>query len=112
MLKISDEVWVINIKGKLDTLVSLDNLYCDENNAITMEEIKWLAIVADPNRSLKINDTLTYYGKLAGSVYVESIADSDLDTYRAIWPELEINLKQIYAKEVIFGITGEGGLDE
>ena len=103
---------VRSLKGRLDVLVSLDNLYCGEDNAITMEEIKWLAIVADPNRSLKINDTLTYYGKLAGSVYVESIADSDLDIYRAMWPELEINLKQIYAKEVIFGITGEGGLDE
>jgi hypothetical protein len=49
---------------------------------------------------------------LKGSIYVQSIADDNLNIYREKWPELEVNLKQIYAKDVIFGITGEGGLDE
>ena len=45
---------------------------------------------------------------LAGHVHVQNIADSNLDKYRQKWPDLTVDLYQIYADEVIFGVSGEG----
>ncbi len=77
--------------------ISADNLQADENNALTIDFMNWL---------VDIN------AELSGNIYVESISDENLNIYRKKWRNLTINLKQIYAKDVIFGITGEGGLDE
>ena len=77
--------------------ISVDNLQSTEETALTSDFMNWLY---DINADLK------------GSIYVQSIADDNLNIYREKWPELAVHLKQIYAKDVIFGITGEGGLDE
>ena len=77
--------------------ISVDNLQSTEETALTSDFMNWLY---DINAELK------------GSIYVRSISDDNLNIYREKWLELEVNLKQIYAKDVIFGITGEGGLDE
>lgn len=93
-----DQISVIShVLNNLTVQISADNLQCDEDHALDMEFMNWLM---DINANIK------------GSIYVESISDELLDVYRNKWSELEVNLKQIYAKEVIFGITGEGGLDE
>ena len=77
--------------------VEADNLQGTEDQAVEESFMKWL---------VNIN------AKLKGSIYVEALSDTALNDYREKWPNLTINLKQIYAKEVIFGITGEGGSNE
>lgn len=93
-----DQISILNrFINTLTVTVLADNLQCDEDHAVNETFMKWL---------MDIN------ANLSGDIFVESISDSNLDIYREKWPKLRINLKQIYAKEVIFGITGEGGLDE
>lgn len=79
--------------------IEVDNLYCDEDNALPMSFMNWL---------------VTVNAKLKGNIYVEALSDTALDVYRDKFgrKNLTINLKQIYAKEVIFGITGEGDSNE
>ena len=93
-----DQISILNrFINNLTITVLADNLQCDEDHAVNETFMKWL---------MDVN------ANLSGDIFVESISDSNLDIYREKWPKLKINLKQIYAKEVIFGITGEGGLDE
>ena len=73
--------------------VSADNLQIAYEEAVTTEYMDWL---------MSIN------ASLAGHVHVQNIADSNLDKYRQKWPDLTVDLYQIYADEVIFGVSGEG----
>lgn len=77
--------------------IEADNLQCDYDHALTMDFMNWLKSVG---------------AKLKGSIYVQTIADDNLNEYRELWPELTITMHQIYAKDVIFGVSGEGDLDE
>lgn len=74
--------------------ISADNLQCGEDEALPINFMDWL---------YSIDADLT-----GGSIYVQSMADSELDKYRIKWPNLTINLYQIYSDDVIFGVTGEG----
>lgn len=73
--------------------VSADNLQIAYEEAVTTEYMDWL---------MSVN------ASLAGHVHVQNIADSNLDKYRQKWPDLTVDLYQIYADEVIFGVSGEG----
>ena len=74
--------------------VSADNLQIPYEEAVTTEYMDWL---------MDIDASIT-----GGSVFVQNIADSNLDKYRAKWPNLEVGIYKIYAEEVIFGVSGEG----
>lgn len=85
------------LQNNMQIIINADNLVVNADEALTMDFMNWL---------YDIN------ANIAGSVYVQSISDSELDKYRSRWSDLEVNLYQIYAKDVIFGVTGEGELDE
>lgn len=75
--------------------ISADNLQGseEESGRVTTAFMDWLV---EQNASV------------AGEVWVENIADSNLEKYRLKWPDLTVNLYQIYEDEVIFGVSGEG----
>ena len=73
--------------------IDVDNLQIPEEEAVEEGYMNWLM---DKN------------AKLAGNIYVQSTADSRLDKYREKWPNLTINLHQVYEDAVVFGVSGEG----
>ena len=74
--------------------IDIDNLQIPYEQAVTTEYMDWL---------MDIDATIS-----GGEVYVQNIADSNLNKYREKWPSLTVNLYQIYEDEVIFGVSGEG----
>lgn len=94
---------------QLDQLSILNTLYGDAIN-ISMDNI---AGTDETRVSIAFMDWLKdCNATLQGTIYVESIADEDLDVYRAKWPNLDVEWHQIIATDVIFGTTNEGGLHE
>lgn len=81
----------------LNLSISVDGLNGAEDESVTTEFMDWL---------YNIN------ANIAGTIYVQNIADSNLDKYRQKWSNLTVLLYQIYEDEVIFGISGEGELHE
>lgn len=77
--------------------INVDNIAGTDETRVTIAFMDWLM---DCNASVQ------------GTIYVESIANEDLDVYRAKWPNLHIEWHQIIATDVIFGVTNEGGLHE
>lgn len=74
--------------------ISCDNLAGGEDEAVSIAFMDWLYSIKETT--------------LTGEIYVQSIADSELDKYRDKWTNLTIKLYQIFSDDVIFGVTGEG----
>ena len=77
--------------------ISADNLQCDEAHALSTNFINWL---------------YNANAELGGDIWVASFSEAQLQKYREKWNKLNITLKRVIPTEVIYGITGEGGLDE
>ena len=78
--------------------ISLDNLIIPEEEAVSTDFMNWLY---DKNADIT-----------GGDIYVRGFNETQLQKYREKWNRLKITLKRVIPTEVIYGITGEGGLDE
>jgi hypothetical protein len=76
----------------------LDNLIILEEEAVSTDFMNWLY---DRNADIT-----------GGDIYVRGFNETQLQKYREKWNRLKITLKRVIPTEVIYGITGEGGLDE
>jgi hypothetical protein len=78
------------------TSITADNLQGTKATSVTTDFMDWL-----------YNENAV----LGGIVYVQNIADSNLEEYRTKWPKLTVELDQIYPKDVVFGAQGYGNAD-
>lgn len=74
--------------------LSIDNLQIPQEKAVNSQWMDWL---------VDINATIT-----GGSVFVQGLDETVLVKYQNQWPGVEFHLEQIFADEVIFGVSGEG----
>jgi hypothetical protein len=74
--------------------LSIDNLQIPQEKAVNSQWMDWL---------VNINATIT-----GGSVFVQGLDETVLVKYQNQWPSVEFHLEQIFADEVIFGVSGEG----
>jgi hypothetical protein len=77
--------------------ISLDNLIVPEDNAATPQFMNWL---------VSMNASLT-----GGEMYIEGRDEASIQKYRDRWPDVNIYLKQVFEKDVVFGVTGEDGIE-
>lgn len=84
------------IKGLVNRIItiSLDNLQVPREKAVNSQWMDWL---------VNIGASIT-----GGSVYVQGLDETVLTKYQTQWPDVEFHLEQIFADEVIFGVSGEG----
>ena len=85
---------IINMFVGKPITVSTDNLQVSYEEAVSTGYMDWL---------MSVNAQIT-----GGNVYVQGLDDTVLNKYRTRWPQVEFGLYQIFADEVIFGVSGEG----
>ena len=74
--------------------ISIDNLQVPKEKAVNSQWMDWL-----------VNIKATVSG---GHIFVQGLDESVLDKYKTQWPDVQFELEQIFADEVIFGVSGEG----
>lgn len=80
--------------GKRLNTITLDNIRNTEDTSVSVDFLDWL-----------LNNNAT---NMAGSLYVENVANENLDIYRQQFGSgLEIIWKQIFLDDAILGIEGE-----
>ena len=86
-----DQLGIISNYVNQIVTINADNLQNTEDTAVTTDFMDWLV---DVNANV------------SGTIYVQNIADSNLNKYRERWENLEVLLCQIYEDDVIFGVEG------
>lgn len=95
---------------KIDQLSLLKEFYTSNIN-FTLDNLQG---TEETRVNTTFMDTLYSNAKnvLSGTIYVEAINETFLTKYTDRWPNLDVQLYRVYPDEVIFGATGEGGLDD